>query len=93
MAAGARLESLFVRCPDSHESVEAEVGLVADVDEVWQHRIRLTLSTLLALDHRCHTRHESLEVTRVEPRQDEDRVTTTIVVGQSSKPHLLVIAD
>src|SRR5438128_2610349 len=92
-AVGKDPESSFVRCSHAHETVEADVGLGAEVDEVRQYGIRLSLSALLAPHHRCHAWYEPLEVARIEPWQDESRITTTILIGESPKPHLLVIAD
>ena len=69
------------------------MGLGAEVDEVRQYGIRLGLSALLALHHRCHAWYEPLEVARVDAWEDEDLVSPTIFVGQSSEPNVLVVAD
>jgi hypothetical protein len=69
------------------------VLLGAKVNEVRQDGIRLSLSAPPALHHRCHACYEPFEIAWVDARQDEGLVSATIVVGQSSEPDVLVVAD
>src|ERR1051326_5117062 len=87
------LEGVLVGGPYTHHPVEAEVGLSADVNEVRQNGIRFRLSALLALDHRRHAWYQSLEVARVDTRQDEDLVSAPVLFGQAAEPDVLVVAD